>query len=211
MTIFNKTKIKRLINDIQYLDNNQQTEIFAIIKQFSIKYSHNKNGVFIDMNQFINNLSQDAYADTIDKTLDAIDTLHECDDKMRDAVKIINNRNNNDNDTYNITTYNDILNIIYNYVNYINNLQPDMDISMDISFNKPAIEVANTVADNISEWNNIRNKSYYSYIAGYHDSIHNMNVKDTIISFINIVKKYNRMIQYNYDESLFLPDLLNKI
>lgn len=211
MTTFNKTKIKRLINDIQYLDNNQQMEIFAIIKQFSIKYSYNKNGVFIDMSQFMNNLAENAAANTIDKTLDAIDTLHECDDTMRDAVKIINNRNNPESEIANITTYNDILNIIHNYIIYINNLQPDMDISMDIPNTKPSTNIADNIADNKSEWSNITNMSYYTYIMQYHNSINNMNIKDTVISFINIIKKYNRMIQYNYDESLFLPNLLNKI
>ena len=49
-------EIKKIIDSIKTLNNNQHLDIFHIIKKQNINYSQNNNGTFIDMNNLEDNI-----------------------------------------------------------------------------------------------------------------------------------------------------------
>tara|TARA_B100002019_G_C20957935_1_gene444847 strand:+ start:40 stop:360 length:321 start_codon:yes stop_codon:yes gene_type:complete len=48
----NTDKLKKLKNDIDNLDKIHHLKIFKILKDNDVKYSENRNGIFINMNSF---------------------------------------------------------------------------------------------------------------------------------------------------------------
>ena len=48
-------EIKKIIDSVKILNNNQHLDIFHIIKKQNINYSQNNNGTFIDMNNLEEN------------------------------------------------------------------------------------------------------------------------------------------------------------
>ena len=57
-------KIRQLKNDIEKIDKIHHIKIFKILKENGIKFSENRNGIFINMNSF-----NDTTIKTIENTL----------------------------------------------------------------------------------------------------------------------------------------------
>jgi hypothetical protein len=60
----NVHKITQLKNDIEKIDKIHHIKIFKILKENNIKFSENRNGIFINMNSF-----NDVTIKTIENTL----------------------------------------------------------------------------------------------------------------------------------------------
>tara|TARA_B100001559_G_C16046654_1_gene414989 strand:- start:169 stop:462 length:294 start_codon:yes stop_codon:yes gene_type:complete len=72
------TKLKKIKKKIETLDSYHHIEILSILKRNNIKYSENKNGVFVNMNVFTKEIVSEIqkfieYVDNQEKTLENIE------------------------------------------------------------------------------------------------------------------------------------------
>lgn len=52
---------QKMVNDILTLEEHQQTQIFYIIHNNKLKYSHNKNGLLMELNECNNDVLNEIY------------------------------------------------------------------------------------------------------------------------------------------------------
>ena len=99
----NVQKIIKLKNDIEKIDKIHHIKIFKILRENNIKFSENRNGIFINMNSF-----DDVTIKTIESTLQYIRKQEknlkdvECiKDELKEDYFLQNNKQVKDNSVFN--------------------------------------------------------------------------------------------------------------
>jgi hypothetical protein len=157
----NLNLLKNLVDDINNLNIMQQNEVFNFIKYCDMKYTRNKNGIFINLTNIpLDNIIniQNHVKYLIDNDIE-LNKLEENIDKLHKQLIIENNKG--------------YINEYYNGYKIIDFYEIYLDYFDNNNF------------DNINEL----------YIKDIHNDLDKkFNSKTNIVNFMNLVKKYNRIV-----------------